>query len=167
MKLAYTWSLSWSVRDRQVLVERFGESEVADAQDIWKQFAESVTPDFEDIQKDSLLLSLKQPFAEQIDFHQGLAKGLRFLAELRKRMQPVHTKRHKDAQARINVYAFALLNWELIEEHRRSLTWMDLTDAFDEFFEHQISIDEETFKKILQRCGLRGIGSVGRPKASE
>ena len=84
------------------------------------------------------------------------------MRELRKTVRKAATKAERDAQSRGAVYVFAATGLEAIEANRKELSWPELSEAFSEACKYQVPIDEDTFKKILQRCGLR-IGKPGRP----
>ena len=154
-------SQQWKAESWQKLVDLGGEEAVADAKRTWKRFAESLQPKFEKIRGFAVGLAMRQSYQEDIEFHRGLAKGLTFMRELRKTVRRAVTKAERDAQNRGAVYVFAASEWETIEANRKNLSWPELSQAFNEAFNYQVPIDEDTFKKILQRCGLR-IGKAGR-----
>jgi hypothetical protein len=151
----------WTPEYREKLVTIWGADETEYAEALWKKFAEKLQPEFESIRRFAVGLAMKQNYQDDIDFHRGLAKGLTFIQEVGRTVRKATNKAERDAQNRGAVYLFAVGAWEAIEANRRELSWPELAQEFNEAFDYKVSIDEETFKKILQRCGL-GIGKVGR-----
>jgi len=145
----------------QKLVEMCGEDAVKQAKATWERFAKSLTPKFEEIRRFGVEMAMRQTYQDDIDFHGGLAKGLTFMRVLRESVRKAATKAQRHAQNRAAVYMFAATEWETIDANREELSWPDLNKAFNEAFSYQVPIDEDAFKKILQRCGLR-IGKPGR-----
>jgi hypothetical protein len=165
MALAYKVLGALRERDRVSWIKWFGgQEEFDEAMAVYKSFAEVRKPQFSEIRIEANRLVMQQGELEQIHFFQGLSKGLTFMMEIRKLFKLARTKREKDAQTRMGVYAFGLLNWEYIEQRRGSLTWQQLTKDFEEFADHKSEITEETLKKIFQRCGVQNLRGAGRPK---
>jgi hypothetical protein len=88
-------------------------------------------------------------------------KGLTLMQELRKTVRKAVKKAEQDAQNRAAVYFFAMTASEAIEANRKDISWPELNEAFNETFDYKVPIDEDAFKKILQRCGLQ-VGKPGR-----
>jgi hypothetical protein len=151
----------WPLEYRERFVARWGLDGTHYAQTVWKKFAVKLQPEFESIRRFAVSLAMKQTLQEDIDFHRGLTKGLTFVQELRRTIRKATSKAERDAQNRAAVYFFAVTAGETIEANRQAVSWPDLAREFNKAFNHQVAVDEETFKKILQRCGL-GVGKAGR-----
>ncbi len=152
---------AWSQKSRENFVRVFGLEATEHAERIWEKFAETLQPEFETIRRFAVNLAMRQNYFEDVEFHRGLSKGLTFIQEVRKTVRKVRTKAERDTQNRMAVYWFAITNCEAIEANRSAISWPDLSVGCDEAFDYKVSIDEDAFKKILQRCGLR-IGKPGR-----
>jgi hypothetical protein len=161
MAKAHEWATTRKAEVRDKFAEVFGEDAVGEAEAIWKMFFERLRPEFEAVRRFAVNLSMKQSYLEDLEFHRGLAKGLTLMQELRKSVRSAVKKTEQDAQSRAAVYFFAITGSEAIEANREELSWPELSEAFNETFDYRIPIDEDAFKKILQRCGLR-IGKPGR-----
>ena len=148
-------------RQRQ-LEDWFGAEAVAEAKEIWTRFAIEIQPAFKKVRRFALDLASAQEMLEQIQFHQGLASGLGFMARISKTAGQT-SKREADHSRRSVVCMFAVEHWEIIEAARKDISWGDLVGQFDKEYGEHVEIDEETFKKILQRSGLT-VGKVGRPR---
>lgn len=144
----------------------FEEGTFKDSRKVWKRFAEEFKPRSDEIRRFASELASAQSVQENIDYNMGYVKGVRMVIELgntiRKAQKKGASKRDRDYLTRGAVLTFAVSNWKMIEENRQELTWMRLTELFDEATEHQVPVDEETFKKILQR-GMLTIGKSSRP----
>jgi hypothetical protein len=165
MRKAYDWSNAWSEETRGQLVKIWGAEEVEEAIRIWKRFADRLHPEFEKVRKFSVNLAMRQTYFEDLEFQMGLSKGMSLIDELRKSIQKAvkaATKAQRDAVNRAGVYLFAIENWAIIEKEKEQLSWPKLAEEFQKQTQYSLPIDEETFKKILQRCGLRGVGKAGR-----
>jgi hypothetical protein len=162
MAKAHEWAATMKVETRNKFVEVFGEDALREAKAVWKKFADKLHPEFEGVRRLAVNLSMKQSYLEDLEFHRGLTKGLTFMLEIRKSIRKAVRKAERDAQNRAAVYFFAITGCKAIEANRQQLSWPELNKAFNETFDYQIPIDEDAFKKILQRCGLR-IGKPGRP----
>jgi hypothetical protein len=162
MAKAHEWAATMKVETRNKFVEVFGEDAFSEAKAVWKTFADKLHPEFEGVRRFAVNLSMKQSYFEDLEFHRGLTKGLTFMLEIRKSIRKAVRKAERDAQYRAAVYFFAITGCEAIEANRQQLSWPELNKAFNETFDYQVPIDEDAFKKILQRCGLR-IGKPGRP----
>ncbi|HYR22287.1 MAG TPA: hypothetical protein VEP30_05115 [Chthoniobacterales bacterium] len=161
MAKAHEWATSMNAETEKKLLETFGKESLAEARTIWKRFADKLHPEFETVRRFAVDLSMRQNYLEDVKFHHGLAKGLTLMQEIRKRVRKAVKKAERDAQNRAAVYFFGVLACETVEANRGDLSWPELNKAFNEAFEYRVPIDEDAFKKILQRCGL-GIGKVGR-----
>jgi hypothetical protein len=148
-------------RQRQ-FEEFFGADSVAEAKDIWTRFATEIQPAFKKVRRFASDLDSSQDMLEQIQFHQGLASGLGFMVRVAKSARQA-SKREADHSRRSVVCMFAIDHWEIIEAARKDISWADLVSQFDKEYGEHVEIDEETFKKILQRSGLT-VGKVGRPR---
>ena len=82
---------------------------------------------------------------------------------VRAKVKPARTKREKDAAKRMVVHFFAALIGEAVEQDKSDLSWPEFHQLFMEATDYQVDIDEDTFKKILSRKGLKGVGKAGRP----
>ena len=98
---------------------------------------------------------------EQVQFFQGFTKGLTFMDRVSEVARKTN-KRGADYSRRSLVLHFAIEHLDLIEAAKTDISWSDLVSAFDEQYGKYVEIDEETFKKVLQRSGLR-VGKVGHP----
>lgn len=148
---------------RQNQLEKlFGPEAIADARIKWSKFATEIQPEFKKLRRFALNLAMSQEMTEQVQFHQGFANGLTFMDRVSDVMRN-RTKRGAEYSRRSLVCMFAIEHWEIIEAAKKDISWSDLVKRFDEEYGQHIQIDEETFKKILQRSGL-SVGKVGRPK---
>jgi hypothetical protein len=161
MAKAHEWAAAMDGETEKKLLTAFGKESFGEAKAIWKRFAEKLHPKFETVRRFAVELSMRQNYFEDVKFHRGLAKGLTLMEEMRKRVRKAVRKAERDAQSRAAVYFFGVLACETVEANRRELSWPELNKAFNEAFEYRVPIDEDAFKKILQRCGLR-VGKVGR-----
>jgi hypothetical protein len=161
MANTHKWALGMKADVRNKFAEAFGEDGLREAQMVWKSFAEKLHPEFERVRRFAVNLSMKQSYLEDLEFHRGLVKGLTLMQELRKTVRKAVTKAEQHAQNRAAVYFFALTASEAIEANRKEISWPELSEAFNETFDYQLPIDEDAFKKILQRCGLQ-VGKPGR-----
>jgi hypothetical protein len=160
MANAHLWAQRWSEEGKAKFVSVWGEDGLKHALVTWEQFANELHPDFEDIRRFAVELAMQQGW-DDIEFLSGVVKGRTFMTEVRKTVRKAVTKAEQDAQNRGAVYFFAVSSWEIIEANREELSWPELAQGFEETFDYRISIDEDAFKKILQRCGLR-VGKPGR-----
>ena len=151
----------WTAIDRKKFADIWGSEATKYAEATWKRFAEELHPEFEAVRKFALNLSMKQSYLEDLQFQTGVVKGMTFMLEVRKTIRKAVTKAERDTQKRMAVYLFAVCGWEAIEGRRTELSWPELSEGFNQAFDHQIEMDEDAFKKILQRCGLR-VGKPGR-----
>jgi hypothetical protein len=161
MANTHKWALGMKADVRNRFVEVFGEEAVREAQVVWKRFAQKLHPEFECVRRFAVNLSMKQNYLEDLEFHRGLVKGLTLMQELRKTVRKAVKKAEQDAQNRAAVYFFAMTASEAIEANRKDISWPELNEAFNETFDYKVPIDEDAFKKILQRCGLQ-VGKPGR-----
>ena len=67
----------------------------------------------------------------------------------------------KHQQAFIRAYIFC--KWQSIEAKRQSGGWPEILRDFREFLPEGTEINEETFRKVLQRAGFSDVGREGRP----
>ncbi|MEZ0256930.1 MAG: hypothetical protein ACAI37_16710 [Chthoniobacter sp.] len=146
--------------------EAWGSEDLAYARGIWKRFADEFKIRADDLRRYGAHLAADQTVEENIKYTMGYRNGERLMVEIgkafRRALKKQKSKRERDEVARGAVLTFALENWKTIETDRHKLTWMKLTEKFDTETNHQIPIDEETFKKILQRTSLR-IGKSSKP----
>jgi hypothetical protein len=155
------WFAQLSSKRQSELENLFGEESIAEAKQTWSRFAVEIQPEFKRIRRFAVELTMAQEILEQILFYQGLAKGL----TLMDRIAEVARQRNKRAieyGRRSLVCLFAVEHWELIEAAKKDIAWSDLVQEFDQQYGEHVVIDEESFKKILQRSGLT-VGRVGRP----
>jgi len=151
---------------RQNQLEKlFGPEAISDARITWSKFAAEIQPEFKKLRTFALNLAGAQEMTEQVQFYQGFTKGLTFMNRVSE-LERKRTKRGADYGRRSVVCLFAIEHWELIEAAKKDISWADLVNRFDEEYGEHIEIDEETFKKILQRSGL-SVGKVGRPKGAK
>lgn len=57
--------------------------------------------------------------------------------------------------------------WPIIERGRLERGWPQIFEDFQSFvasISDSLEIDEETFRKALQRYGIRNVGRVGAPR---
>jgi hypothetical protein len=157
------WFSKLPLKRQDKFVEIFGEESVALAKVIWSEFKETLLPEFRVVRQFASDLTMLQASWEQIQYHQGIVSGLRFMNEIRDACRKTN-KRAEDGKKRDLVFLFVLEHCELIDVARKDLQWSDLVTGFEEsIYGRHIEIDEQTFTKILQRSDL-GIGIVGRPK---
>jgi len=81
------------------------------------------------------------------------------------RTRPVRAsrdQRHGSIPSASSQSAAALIG-EAIEQGESDLSWPEFHQPFMEATDYQVDIDEDTFKKILSRKGLKGVGKAGRP----
>lgn len=160
MANSHVYAQRWSKDDRKKFIRVWGDEALREALVTWERFASVLRPEFDGVRRFAVNLAMRQGL-EDIDFHRGLTKGLTFMLEVRKTIRKAITKAERDTQNRTAVYFFAVSAWEAIEANREELSWPELAEGCNEAFDHKIGVDEDTFKKILQRCGL-GIGKAGR-----
>ncbi len=137
------------------------------AQRTWKRFADKLHPEFEAIRKFAVTEAAKQSYLEDLQFITGLQKGMTLMVELRKTIRKAVTKSWNSTPR--NGWRFICLrcaNGRLSKRGRGEFSWPELSEAFSEAFDHRIEIDEDAFKKILQRCGL-GVGKAWAEDSSE
>lgn len=127
-----------------------------------KKYFEEWTPRFQEIKSRAAALAASQGSFDEIDYMQGYLKGLQFIDRIREKMKPTKIKRLKDEQARNCVYLFAVCCGREIEANKADLSWPELHQAFKEFFDFKVDIDEDAFKQILVRTTLKGVGKAGR-----
>jgi hypothetical protein len=161
MANAHIWAQRWGEDAKAKFVSVWGEDGLKDALVTWERFATELQPAFENVRRFAVELAMQQGW-DDVEFHSGIVKGLSFMTEVRKTIRKAVTKAEQDAQNRGAVYFFAVSSWEAIEANKEQLSWPQLAQEFEEKFDYQIGIDEDAFKKILQRCGLR-VGKPGRP----
>jgi hypothetical protein len=148
---------------RQNQLEKlFGAEAISEASITWSKFATEIQPEFKKLRTFALNLTAAQEMTEQVQFYQGFTKGLTFMDRVSE-LARKRTKRGSEYARRSVVCMFAIEHWQLIEAAKRDISWADLLRRFDEECGEGVEIDEETFKKILQRSGL-SVGKVGRPK---
>jgi hypothetical protein len=163
MAASHKIAQDWTPDTRAKFVDAWGTKETRKAEISWKAFAEKLQPAFEVIRRFAVETAMKQGYFEDINFHRGLAKGLTFMQELRKKVRKAVTKAERDAQNRAAVYFFAVYNAREIEAKRKDLSWPELAQNFEKAFDDKLTVAEDTLKKILQRCGL----TVGKPGRSQ
>jgi len=150
----------WSEDAKARFVAVWGQDGLNHALLTWERFATELQPEFDDVRRFAVELAMQQGW-DDVQFHTGIVKGLNFMSEVRKKIRKAVSKAEQDAQNRGAVYLFAVSSWEAIEANKEDLSWPELAQQFDEEFDYKIGIDEDAFKKILQRCGLR-VGKPGR-----
>lgn len=155
------WFAQLSSKRQAEFEKLFGGEAVSDAKRTWTRFAVEIQPELKRLRRSAAELVMKQETFEQMQFHQGVAKGLTILDELRK-LARRQNKRGLEYQRRSLICAFAVEHWEVIEAAKKDIAWSDVVEGFVREFGE---VDEETFKKMLQRSGLR-VGRVGRPRDS-
>jgi hypothetical protein len=155
------WFNMLPAKRQKQLEDLFGAEGIAEAKVTWSKFATEIQPEFKKLRTFAVNLVARQEMAEQVQFYQGFTKGLTFMDRVSEVARKTN-KRGTDYNRRSLVSLFAIEHWELIEAAKRDISWWDLVSAFDEQYGKYVEIDEETFKKILQRSGLR-VGKVGRP----
>lgn len=158
------WFAQLSSKRQTQFENLFGEEAITDARQTWTRFAVEIQPELKRIRRFASELVMKQETFEQIQFHQGVAKGLTILDELGK-LARRQNKRGLEYHRRSLICAFAVEHWEVIEAAKKDIAWADLVQGFDREFGELVEVDEETFKKMLQRSGLK-VGRVGRPRDS-
>ncbi len=151
----------WNAKERRRFTDIWGEESARQALSTWKRFAERLQPQFESVRRFAVNLAMNQDYFEDLEFHNGLHNGLTFMSELRKTIRKAVTKAERDAQKRNAVYLFGIHAAETIEENRENLSWPEVAEQFNQTFDYKIEVDEDAFKKILQRCGLK-VGKPGR-----
>lgn len=151
----------WNAKARRKFEDIWGEEATNYALQTWARFAEKLQPGFEEIRRFAVNLAMNQDYFEDVAFHTGLHNGLTFMLEVRKTIRKAVTKAERDAQKRAAVYLFGVCAAEAIDANREGLSWPDLSEEFNAAFEYDVELDEDTFKKILQRCGLH-VGKRGR-----
>ena len=136
---------------------------VAECREIARKFAEELTPEMVGIKRLAIELAIKASGTEEIEYLIGYTEGAKFMDRVRAKMKPARTKRQKDAAKRLIVHFFAALIGEAVEQDKSDLSWPAFHQLFMEATYYQVNIDEDTFKKILSRKGLKGVGKAGRP----
>ena len=154
-----------NLSDKQVCVwdERFGEGAVAELLELSGKCVAKFGPRISEIQKRALSLVRKQSMQDVIDFHQGFAQGIKFLAHVARRSFKPKGKREIDWNRRAAVYWAAMVSAKEIEANKAELTWESITEGISEALENRIELDSATVKKNLQGVGLKSVGTVGRP----
>jgi hypothetical protein len=136
---------------------------VAECREIARKFAEELTPEMVGIKRSAIELAIKAAGMEEIEYLIGYTEGAKFMDRVRAKVKPARTKRQKDAAKRMIVHFFAALIGEAVEQGKSDLSWPEFHQLFMEATDYQVEIDEDTFKKILSRKGLKGVGKAGRP----
>jgi hypothetical protein len=144
------------------LEKLFGAEAISEARATWSKFATEIQPEFKKLRRFALNLTAAQEMTEQVQFFQGFSKGLTLMDRVSE-LAWKKTKRGSEYGRRSVVCLFAIEHGEIIEAAKRDISWADLISRFDEEYGEGVEIDEDTFKKILQRSGL-SVGKVGRPK---
>ena len=156
----------FSAKQLKEIEDAWGSEALVYARKVWKRFAEKFKPQADELRRFALELVRDRGVEEEIKYMMGYVNGARMIAEVGKRfrslMKKDRSKRERDFVAHNAVLMFAVTNWKWIEENRRKLTWMKLTEMFDKETNNEIDIDEETFKKILQRASLT-VGKSSKP----
>ena len=155
------WFAQLSSKRQAELEKLFGEESIAEAKQTWSRFAVEIQPEFKRIRRFAAELTMAQETFEQMQFHQGVAKGLTLMDRIRQ-VARQQNKRAIEYGRRSLVCLFAVENWELIEAAKKDIAWPDLLEGFDQQYGEHATIDEEGFKKILQWSGLTVV-RVGRP----
>ncbi|MEO8204979.1 MAG: hypothetical protein ABI615_02285 [Chthoniobacterales bacterium] len=101
-----------------------------------------------------------QPFEEQGKFWRGYGTGLLISEALRNWMNQTQSVKSKQAFMR----AYVFLAWRSIESQRKTSGWSDILQEFQNSLPEGLEISEDTFRKTLQRAGMKKIGRVGRPQ---
>lgn len=135
--------------------------------ELTRQFSEKWTPLFREIRRKAMDLALTKAGSDELDYVQGYGQGQMFMQKVREKMRSPRHKREQDEQARNCVFLFAMCCGRAIEMEKGELSWPELHQLFRESFDYKVEIDEEAFKKILSRMGLRGVGKAGRPPSNE
>ncbi|MDQ6913379.1 MAG: hypothetical protein M3128_10965 [Verrucomicrobiota bacterium] len=156
------WFNQLPTKQQKRFEELFGTEAVEEAKEIWSRCAREIYPQFKRVRRFATELVMSQELIEQVQFHQGIANGLTFSHRVTEAVHR-HAKQQTDQSRRFVVCFFILQHWEMIEAARKDILWSDLMDQFDQEYGEFVHIDEEAFKKILQRSGLT-VGRVGRPK---
>ena len=136
---------------------------VAECREIARKFAEELTPELIGIKRSAIELAIKASGTEEIEYLIGYTEGAKFMDRVRAKVKPARTKRQKDVAKRLIVHFFAALIGEAVEQDKSDLSWPAFHQLFMEATDYQVDIDEETFKKMLSRKGLKGVGKAGRP----
>jgi hypothetical protein len=136
---------------------------VAACREIARKFAEELTPELVGVKRSAIELAIKASGVEEIEYLIGYTEGAKFMDRVRASVKPARTKRQRDSANRMIVLFFAAMVGEAVEESKGELSWPEFHRLFMTATEYQVSIDEDTFKKILSRKGLKGVGKVGRP----
>jgi hypothetical protein len=154
-----------SSKQRERLEDACGAEEWLGMCEIWREYAEKINPRAKDLRRFATELSHDQATDELTQYGMGYNSGLKIIAalakSLRRARQRQKTKRDKDWMVRSQVLLFAVTNWRTIQENRKKVTWTQLADQYEEATNYEYSVDEETFKKILQRAELT-IGNASR-----
>ncbi|MEO6053704.1 MAG: hypothetical protein ABIP97_06815 [Chthoniobacterales bacterium] len=101
-----------------------------------------------------------QPFEDQGKFWRGYGTGLLISEALRNWMKQTKSGKRKQAFIRAHVF-FA---WPFIEDQRKTSGWSDILQDFQNSLPDDLEISEDTFRKTLQRAGMKDVGHVGRPR---
>jgi hypothetical protein len=136
---------------------------IAECREIARKFAEELTPEMVGIKRAALEFAIQAGGMEEIDYLIGYTEGAKFMDRVREKLKPARTKRQKDSAKRMIVHFFAALIGEEIDPVKSELSWPEFHRLFMEATGYQVDIDEDTFKKILSRKGLKGVGKAGRP----
>jgi hypothetical protein len=141
---------------------------LAECIELYREFADDLAPRMREIKKKALLLVAEQGLKEEVDYFQGFPQGAESVKVMFGRLKLPKNKRQVEHRTRMCVYFFAIVHGVEIDGVKRDASWPELYEAFMEFVNHEIDLDEETFKKLLARKGLKGVGKAGRPvKAKE
>jgi hypothetical protein len=135
---------------------------VEESTELTRKFSEKLTPRMQSIKKEALSIVADEGGMEEVDFFQGFVQGTKLLTRVADRMKPTENKRKKDTRNRDTVFLFAALFGAEIDEIKGDSSWPELHEAFMKAFDYKGEMDEDTFKKILSRKGLKGVGGPGK-----
>lgn len=156
----------FSAKQLKQIEDAWGKEELSFARSIYEFFAKEVKSKADKLRRAAAELAASQSTEQHIDYMLGYVLGVRMMEQARKAAQKAlqnrNDKRERDSNIRAQVHWFAVSNWKEIEANRRTLTWMQLTEKFDRETGQKFEVDEETFKKILQRASLT-IGKSSKP----
>lgn len=166
----HTWSegIRWWNRLGPLKREELGE----DLNDAYRKIGKIVDVargSLPNIVRKAFLSASRQPLVECAEFHEGYGLGLGFMPRIQAVLADASAGKNLPKLKREIMTLYISQFWPRIEEGRIEGGWPRILEDFQAFvagISDSLEIDEETFRKTLQRAGIKGVGQVGAPKKS-